>query len=174
MKSEKKWGLYKKSIISRDGDDSPYLIRYNLFECPWFSIKIHKILQDDRDCPHDHPWAFFSIILKGGYIEWIPVQQEAGEGWIYVVDVTGGQQEKGKLFRAGTILYRPADWIHRLELRARYVGAVRYLGVLTAPATKSVPATTLVITFKKVREWGFWTKRGFVKWFNYHAKNKCE
>lgn len=33
------------------------------------SIKLHIILSDDNDSPHSHPWNFTSIILFGGYIE---------------------------------------------------------------------------------------------------------
>lgn len=29
------------------------------------------------------------------------------------------------------------------------------------------PCYTVVITFKRVREWGFWTKEGWVKWWRY-------
>ena len=52
-------------IATNDGD--PYLIRYTLIECRWFSIKVHHILRSDEDrCEHDHPWPFVSLILTGG------------------------------------------------------------------------------------------------------------
>lgn len=90
----------KKRIISRD-DGKPYLIRHNLFECKHFSIKIHKILLSDFDCPHDHPWAFFSIILHGGYIE----HRYNDKGFV-----------KSKIYHPFNMLYRKALDRHRLEI----------------------------------------------------------
>lgn len=58
----------KKTICDLDGD--PYLTRYCIFQCKWFSIKLHKIHKPDWDrYLHDHPWWFMSIILRGWYNE---------------------------------------------------------------------------------------------------------
>lgn len=122
----------KKVIVREDG--KPYLVRWNLFECRWFSIKLHRILISDDDCLHDHPWSFISIILRGGYVE---------------------QSEKSfKLYGVGSILFRKATWKHRLIIYQ--------------------PATTLVITFKRVRSWGFWTKQGWIHWANYKSTGQCD
>jgi hypothetical protein len=87
-----------KRVITRTGvdDEIPYLIRYNLLSTPWFGIKLHKILISDEACEHDHPWSFVSFILKGGYVE----------------------QRNGVkiLYGPGSILYRPANATHRLEI----------------------------------------------------------
>jgi len=125
--------LYKKKVITRN-DNEKYLIRYNLFDCKLFSVKIHNILLSDYDCLHDHPWAFFTFIMKGGYVEYTP--------------------EGSRVYGVGSFLYRPASYIHKLELHQ--------------------PAWTFVITFKKVRKWGFFTKNGWVEWFNYVPANTCE
>lgn len=170
-KKEKSWGLYKRSEFIREGETSPYLIRYNLFECPWFSIKIHKIMQTDNDCMHDHPWSFLSIILKGGYWEIIPVRQlpkhsnERRYKW-RCYDNPQSPSDLQRRYGVGSILYRPANWIHRLELNV----VESRLG----ERYEYSPATTLVITFKKSREWGFWTKKGWVPWNKYKGVNKCE
>lgn len=123
----------KKKVISRH-DDEAYLIRYSIFSCPFFAVKIHKILLSDNACLHDHPWKFISLILKGGYIE--------------------HTEEGSKIYHPGQILRRPAEYKHRLEIHQ--------------------PAWTLVITFKKVRQWGFWTPFGFVEWFKYKQGEGCE
>lgn len=35
-----------------------------------FSIRVHHILRADKDrTPHNHPWAFRSIVLRGWYLE---------------------------------------------------------------------------------------------------------
>jgi len=71
--------FFKKKILYRDKNflqlgkevtcKVPYLIRYTLFTCKYFSIKIHKILMSDPSDMHDHPWDYISIILWGGYYE---------------------------------------------------------------------------------------------------------
>lgn len=117
-------------------NESPiYLIRYSIFSCFLFSIKLHRILMSDDDCMHDHPWSFISIILRGGYVEHTP---------------------KGKkLYGAGSILWRPTPSVHKLEIFQ--------------------PATTLVITFRKVREWGFYTANGWQVWHTFIRQGrKCD
>lgn len=50
--------------------DSEYLARLHLLKTPWFAICLHWILKRDPEpFLHDHPVSFFSIILRGGYIE---------------------------------------------------------------------------------------------------------
>lgn len=136
-KQESFWYFFKKTTLRiRDGKTNPiYLIRYSLFTCPWFAIKLHRILISDDDCLHDHPWSFISVVLKGGCVEHTP---------------------KGKrLFGAGSILYRPTPSIHKLEIFQ--------------------PATTLVITFKRKRLWGFYTPSGWKPWYEYiRSGQKCE
>jgi hypothetical protein len=125
--------FYKKTTIYRE-DKKPYLVRRSLFSCRFFAIKIHQILLSDYDCQHDHPWAFFTFLIKGGYVEYTP---------------TGS-----KVYGPGSLLYRPADYVHRLEIHQ--------------------PVWSFVITFKKVRSWGFITSKGWVFWKDYNASNSCE
>jgi hypothetical protein len=122
----------KRTTIQRhDGVD--YLIRYSLFSCKFFSLKLHHILSSDDDCLHDHPWFFISCLLAGSYVE------ESTKGY--------------KGYSRGSILFRPARWKHRLIINK--------------------PVWSLVTTFRKVREWGFWTKKGFIPW-NEYEQNMCE
>ena len=126
--------LYHKKTIIERGDGADYLIRYSIFTCKWFAIKVHKILLSDHDCLHDHPWKFISFIIKGGYVE---------------------HTVKGsRIYHPMNLLIRPAEFKHRLELHQ--------------------PAWTVVITFKKVRVWGFHTPKGFVEWFKFNSTGKCE
>lgn len=47
-----------------------YLRRWYIFRCRFFGVMVHKIMRHDVDRDlHDHPWAFASIVLKGGYNE---------------------------------------------------------------------------------------------------------
>jgi len=142
-----------KKIISREG--VPYLIRWNLFECKLFSIKVHRILKSDYDCFHDHPWAFLSLILKGGYVEHREIPTFSFVGATHYKPVSDEYVRKiSKIYHPGQLLFRKADCRHKLEIHQ--------------------PALTLVITFKKIQDWGFWTNQGFVHWRDYNSKNICE
>jgi hypothetical protein len=67
----------RKRIIMDRLCNEPYLERYYLFlkdrnKFP-FNIFLHKFLKGDPDDVHDHPWPYATLILKGGYYEWVPV-----------------------------------------------------------------------------------------------------
>jgi len=68
--------LGRKRIIMDRESNEPYLERYYIFlkERSWFpfNVFIHKFLKSDPDDVHDHPWPYATLILKGGYFEWIP------------------------------------------------------------------------------------------------------
>lgn len=64
-----RWAIMRWQVIKcQDGLD--YLIRWRFVQTPWFAVYLHDLLEPDsaRD-PHDHPWTFISIILRGGYTE---------------------------------------------------------------------------------------------------------
>ena len=66
----------RKRIVMDRVNNEPYLERYYVFlkdrkSFP-FNIFVHKFLKSDPDDLHDHPWSYFTFILKGGYYEWIP------------------------------------------------------------------------------------------------------
>lgn len=102
-----------------------WLIPYNRF---FVAARIHHILASDDDRAfHDHPWAYVTIILRGGYYEITPTWDKSG---VY----TGA---KRVWYGTGSVLFRRAASWHRLE-------------VLQGEKT-----VTLFITFKKTRAWGF-------------------
>lgn len=88
--------LYKKKYIKRDSLD--YLIRYSIpfLTCKWFAVKVHKILMSDDHCQHDHPWAFLTFLIKGGYVEHTPT--------------------RSKVYSRFSLLFRKACYVHRLEI----------------------------------------------------------
>lgn len=53
--------------------DAPYIRRWWVIpRNRFFNIYLHNMLRDDDDrALHDHPWWNVSIILKGGYLEWL-------------------------------------------------------------------------------------------------------
>ncbi len=75
-KAASKWVLFEKRFVIPDYDNpkEPSRIRWRLFSCPYFGVYLHKWLKPDpRPTPHNHPWPFFSLILRGNY---------ADVGWI--------------------------------------------------------------------------------------------
>lgn len=65
-----RWAFMQRFEVPNYDDDSLYLIRIRLIQTPWFGIYLHRFDgPDPRATLHDHPWAFLSIILRGGYIE---------------------------------------------------------------------------------------------------------
>jgi hypothetical protein len=78
--------------------DRPYLLRwYGLPRNPWFNVYLHKFCRDDDDrALHDHPWPYWSLILRGGYWE---------VTW-------NGRRWHGP----GSLLRRRAEHRHRVEL----------------------------------------------------------
>jgi hypothetical protein len=68
--------LDRHRVVECRDNDEPYLERYYVFlkdrtNFP-FNVFIHKFLQSDPDDLHDHPWGYFTLILKGGYWEHTP------------------------------------------------------------------------------------------------------
>lgn len=61
----------------------------------WFAIQLHRIeaAKPHPQC-HDHPWPFITLLIRGGYYEWVD------DSWHWR--------------KPGTILYRPAVFRHNV------------------------------------------------------------
>lgn len=84
-----------KHIEDVDRPDDVYLSRLMLVRTHWLGLYVHVIRRPDwATCQHDHPWAFATLILRGGY------EEEIG----------------GKAFvrRPGYFGYRPRSFEHRI------------------------------------------------------------
>lgn len=103
------------------------------------TARVHHIVRGDNDRhPHDHPYANISIVLRGGYFEWVPIDN---------TEPLGPMQ---KLWRGpGAVVFRPAKAVHYVEL------------------IPGITTWSIFICFKKTREWGFHTPRGFLHWRQY-------
>jgi len=158
--NEKLIEINKRIVIKRE-DGVPYLIRRSFLTLgKWFSIKYHQILQSDSVCNHDHPWGFLTIILKGGYYEYTPVEQNDSGRWVKRETGVDGKELVCRFHKPGSIMYRPATWEHRLVLPKDENG-------------NPIPAHTLVFTFRVVRDWGFFTKNGWMFWRKYNPLQDC-
>jgi len=122
----------KRIILDRESK-SPYLTRYYLFlkdrkKFP-FNVFLHNFHRSDPDDLHDHPWPYATLILKGGYWEWIPK-----------FDSDGTIIGEKKVWRApGHFRTCNANSYHRIELEP------------------GVDCWTLFMPGPQQREWGFLT-----------------
>lgn len=139
-KSEWKW-MDEFTITGQDGE--PYLERLTIVGTPLFSIMRHRFLRSDADrCLHDHPFAFATYIRSGGY-------------WEEEHDPKRGRALN---FRApGSLLFRRAEHRHRVLLPDRNGG-------VSTRREDDVPAVTYVLKGPRTREWGFWTRNGWMPW----------
>jgi len=138
----------RKRIVLDRVSDEPYLERYYLFlkersRFP-FNIFLHKFLKSDPDDVHDHPWPYATLILKGGYWEWIPEFNAAGEKI--------GEVRKWR--GPGHFRISSATSYHRVELG------------------NDVECWTLFMPGPKQREWGFLVRDQWVQWEQYLKQRK--
>jgi hypothetical protein len=140
--------LGRKRIVMDRVENEPYLERYYLFlrdrERFPFNIFLHKFLKSDPDDVHDHPWPYATVILKGGYWEWIPVFDTVGRK-------IGEVQHWRK---PGHFRTCSASSFHRIEL------------------DPDVTCWTLFMPGPKQRDWGFMVKNKWVQWEQYLKQRK--
>jgi len=122
-------GRYR--IIMDRENNEPYLERYYIFlrDRTWFpfNVFIHKFIKSDPDDVHDHPWPYATLILKGGYNEWVPV-----------FDNTGKKIDEVCYWRGpGHFRISGANSYHRIEL------------------VEGVTPWTMFMPGPQRREWGF-------------------
>ena len=129
----------RKRIVMDRINNEPYLERYYVFlrdrkRFP-FNVFLHKFLKSDPDDVHDHPWPYATIIIKGGYWEWIPQFNSKGQKIA----------ELAKWRGPGHFRICSANSYHRIEL------------------DPSVECWTLFMPGPQQREWGFLTRAGWIQ-----------
>jgi hypothetical protein len=127
----------KRIILDRVAQE-PYLERYYLFlkerkKFP-FNIFLHKFLKSDPDDVHDHPWPYATVILKGGYWEWVP-QYDSNCKLVC---------EIAKWRGPGHFRICPANSFHRIEI------------------DQTIDCWTLFMPGPQKKEWGFMVKDKWV------------
>jgi hypothetical protein len=95
----------RKRIIMDRQCNEPLVTRYYLFlkdrkNFP-FNAFLHKFHKGDPGDVHDHPWPYFTLILAGGYYEW----------------VRNGNCEIRKWRGPGHFRFCSATSYHRIELK---------------------------------------------------------
>lgn len=124
---------------------------------PWFGIFLHKLEGPDpgQDL-HNHPWPFFSFILRGGYTEeraqqrFVRMFAEAAERGFFR---TRGIERRRRWLSLGAT---PLDYSHRITKLHR------------------TPTWTLVVHGRRHRTWGFWLPAGWIDWRTYEATVRAE
>ena len=140
--------LGRKRIVMDRVENEPYLERYYLFlrereQFP-FNVFLHKFLKSDPDDVHDHPWPYATLILKGGYCEWIPH-----------FDTVGRKTGEYQVWRGpGHFRISKANSFHRIEL------------------DPDITAWTLFMPGPKQRDWGFLVKNQWIQWEQYLKQRK--
>jgi hypothetical protein len=137
----------QRIILDRESNE-PYLERYYIFlkerKLFPFNIFLHKFLKSDPDDVHDHPWPYATLIIKGGYWEWIPH-----------FDTVGRKTGEYQVWRGpGHFRVSKARSFHRIEL------------------DPDITAWTLFMPGPKQREWGFMVRNQWIQWEEYLKQRK--
>jgi hypothetical protein len=161
--------------IGRSGPNRQY---------PWIGARVHTILSSDDDrALHDHPWAFVTIILRGGYVEFRAARDPLSD--------TPWSQRDEYVIPGGGSLLTPLDAVRVLDrvtplgfasLRCRTgIGdEIRWVNVRRHRAgailrrnptdwhmlylAPGETATTLFITLPQRQQWGFLVRGCKVPW----------
>jgi hypothetical protein len=142
-KQSPSWAFWQRFMIPcLNGED--YLFRLRIFDTPWFGVYLHDIFEPDGDRdPHNHPWSFVSIVLRGRYEEIVYPQpdQIAHRDYAptYVVKKHGRCS------------------MHRMD------GEAAHRITYAAPGLK----TLIIRGPRKPKGWGFFTRNGYVPWQDY-------
>lgn len=174
--------LFPHVDIKRSGESTVYLRR-------WFlrprvpddnkltpRIYLHKFYRGDEDPHlHNHPWAYRTLIIKGGYwehsfnpawIKWTESKKiwmarddkpEDGKYEAAFIGLYGYEPPKTikKWYGPGTFMKRGAQWTHQVKL----------------PEGKT--AWTIIFTGKREHSWGFITEEGVCN-HRYYLDGECE
>lgn len=136
-----RWALWKRMTIPCE-NGLMYLARLRVIQTPWFGVYIHDIFEPDGDRdPHNHPWSFISIVLRGWY------EERVWEDPINHSDV----------FHSRIKAHMRWSW-HKMgrESAHRITNA--------APGLK-----TLILVGPRRSNWGFFTPTGYMEWHEYEA-----
>lgn len=159
--SKKLW--VRRSLKLRRADGQLYLQRWGIVFFPRFEdgymqesrfgVYVHRMTAPDPGIDlHDHPWPFWSLILKGGYTEEY-CQGRVASQWAKQVDLMEASyhpriMEKGwHLPRGYGRRWTAGSW-HRMGLETAH--RIRALN-------NDKPCWSLVIRGKQRRDWGFYT-----------------
>lgn len=128
--------MFGPPLVLLDEDNGrEFLRRYRIVQTPWVSVFVHRMqVPDPGSDLHDHPWAFGSLILAGGYDE-----------------VTASIRDA----KHGQKIRRRARWTWALT---------RIDECHTIVSLARSPTWTLVVTGPTRRRWGFYVDGAWQDW----------
>jgi hypothetical protein len=126
------------------------LIRWRVLQTPWFGFYVHFIHREDLDrMPHDHPWNFWTLVVRGSY--WENYHSDSRTLGIYHAGSNWSERGHDQIRGRWSFRKFPMQAAHRI---------IKTNGKVT----------TLVIVGPKRRTWGFYTQEGtFIDWRDYHG-----
>lgn len=137
--------MIEKRVIMDLARTSPYLVRWSLSLPFGLSLKLHLILRPDDDrCAHDHPWWFVRIILWGGY--WEEWSRDSGDSDDRLRIIGRSHRKPWRPWAPWRFYYCGHDFSHRIT---------------ELPRGRS---WTLVLCGRRSRDWGFYTRTGWMAW----------
>lgn len=132
------WAFWQwADIPSHVNPGQVYLRRLRVINTPWFGVFVHWINEADTGRhPHDHPWGFYSWVVRGGYWE---------EVW--------------PTWKHHSLEIPPLQYAHRR-------GSIHRMGIEAAHKIVLVTEglTTIVFAGKRQRKFCFWTPEGKIPW----------
>lgn len=147
------WVLGGKADGEKHGPDSAPRERTarRPFGWCWY---LHQFVQSDDDrAMHDHPWRWWSFLLRDNYYEFTP----------YKYNDDGTPNPSGtniKFYRAGDFRSGQATDIHRIEL-------------LRNARRQEIPVWTWFFMGPWERAWGFWCPKGWKYWREFDRDGGC-
>lgn len=137
-KQSPQWAFWQRFLIPCENGEQ-YLARLRILDTPWFGIYLHDIFEPDGDRdPHNHPWSFLSIVLRGRYVERVYPLPEYDLGQVV-------QKSHGRFS------------IHRMDTESAHRIVYAATGL-----------KTLIIRGRRnPKGWGFFTRHGYVPWQRY-------
>lgn len=176
----KLWGIFPGKFIAdaNKPELGPLMIRWYLIRTRWFGLFVHRFLRSDNDRHfHDHPWAFLTWLIGGGYWEHVPADPERPVCYDGVHRHSETCGAELRIWRPRwSLLYRPALWLHWVEL-PKEPGELLWVGTVNGKPSNlysagvSIPVTTLILVMhQRKRMWGFATERGWMDYQRYERE----
>lgn len=139
-----RWAFMQRMVIPCENGEN-YLVRLRIIQTPWFGVYLHDLEAPDSDPhPHDHPWVFWSFIVRGAYEE---------EVYYFPKHPIHYPAAVPRYWRRFSWHKMPMNWAHR-------IGWVK-------PGTKS-----LIFVGKRRANWFFYVKGEAFPWQEYEKTHR--
>lgn len=141
-----------RSAVYPASPESIYLRRWHVVPYNrWLNVYLHNMLRDDDTVPHDHPYFSVGLMLDGELRENYVMRPDREAPYVRGQDGAYHLVYSTRLLRAGDVVWRSWHFAHQL----------------------CVPpggAWTLFVTGPRVRDWGFWCPRGWIRRADYEER----